>query len=271
MATAINHYGTNVFFNKEVVKTVETNSENIKNNNKDSFKVSKLKGKLEEFENKNREFLSTCTDDKDDGKVGFKQGSKAFWSGVANHYISIYKEGKAALKENPVKYYALGIIAVVSAGLAIVSLGAPFVVGILSGIGIITGAKGLYNSVKEGAKNIKNAKNSETDAEKKQALYGLGDNSAEFAGSAVALYTGVKGIKFAHSKMSNFNNYLNENANVTNNVSENLGLFGEKITKGDISEDEIDIIMTYIENRDGFFKIEPGDFKRFVENIKQKL
>ena len=52
------------------------------------FSVSEWKEKIDEFIDRDKEFLSTCTDGEDDGKIGFKEGAKAFLGGVANHYLN---------------------------------------------------------------------------------------------------------------------------------------------------------------------------------------
>lgn len=267
MVKCVSSNGSIVCSNNVIDKTFNFVNEEIKNNkNNVSFSSSKPKEKIDELIKKDKEFLLTCTDGQDDGKIGFKEGVKAFLGGVANHYMGYIEGAKNFVKENPIKAAALAVGALAVGVVAVSLFGAPILMAGLSVLGVVAGVKAVYNGVKGGIKNIQNAKNAETDAEKKQALYGLGDNSAEIIDGTIALYGGVKGLKVAHSKISNVDDYMKNVADSADDIDKNLEEFLKKIENGSISDDELEILKNYVEKKDELFKINP-----YMENLYNKI
>lgn len=267
MENFVSSNGSIVYSNNVIDKTFNLENEKLQNDNKKvSFDSSKAKEKVDEFISKDKEFLSTCTDGQDDGKVSFKEGAKAFLGGVANHYMGYIEGAKNFVKENPIKAAALAVGALAVGVVAVSLFGAPILMAGLSAVGVVAGVKAVYNGVKGGIKNIQNAKNAQTDAEKKEALYGLGDNSAEIIDGTIALYGGVKGLKVAHSKISNVDDYMRNIADSADDIDKNLDDFLKKIENGSISDDELDVLKSYIEKKDELFKVNP-----YMENLYNKI
>ena len=107
MVNCIDYYNSDVYQNKLNSQSFETKKEITNQNNQVSFGTTKPKERVDEFVSKDKEFLSTCTDGQDDGKIGFKEGAKAFLGGVANHYLDFVEDIKGFVKKNPVKAAAL--------------------------------------------------------------------------------------------------------------------------------------------------------------------
>ena len=88
MVNCVEHSESSVYLNN--LNSAIWAEKNIKESDdiKSFFGVLKPKENLDEFIDRDKEFLSTCTDGEDDGKIGFKEGAKAFLGGVANHYLN---------------------------------------------------------------------------------------------------------------------------------------------------------------------------------------
>ena len=250
MVDCIDYYNSGVYQNKSNSQIIEIEKELATQNNQVSFGMTKPKEKVDEFVSKDKEFLSTCTDGQDDGKVGFREGAKAFLGGVANHYLGFIEGVKDFVKENPVKSAAMAVCAVALGTFAIATFGAPVLLGMLSLAGITLGVKGIISSVKGAINNIKNAKNAQTDAEKKQALYGLGGNSAEFVDSSLALYGGVKGLKAVTTVISQSDDYARLMADNTDDIAKNIDDLLKKAETGSLSKDEMKIFRNFCKRKE---------------------
>ena len=220
------------------------------------FGVLKQKENLDEFIDRDKEFLSTCTDGEDDGKIGFKEGAKAFLGGVANHYLNSVEEIKDFVKKNPKKSSLLAAGALVLGGLAIATFGAPLVLGAISVAGIALGVKSVVNGVKGAVGNIKDAKNATTDAEKKEALYGLGGNSAEVVDGAVAIYGGAKGLQTATKAISQVDDYARCIGDTTEEIQENLDDLLKKVEDDSLSQEEMEVLKEFLDKKEEFFNKE---------------
>ncbi len=243
MVNGVNYYGNNAInsFAKQEFKERTSNA---------SAEIAEVKEKIYTNIDKDKEFLSTCTDGNDDGKIGFKEGAKAFLGGVANHYLSSIENMKNFVKENPLKTAVLAGGALLIGGAAIAVFGAPVLLGIISCAGICFGVKGMVSSVKSAIENVKSAQNAQTDAQKKQALYGLGGNSAEFVDSAVAIYGGAKGLQKTFNAVSQLDDYTRVMAESTDDFAKNAEDLIKRIEFGDLSEEEIKILKEFLNNKE---------------------
>lgn len=262
MVNCVDYYGSGVYQSKLNSQVFEIKNEEVNKSNNVSFGVSKPKEKIDEFVNKDKEFLSTCTDGVDDGKIGFKEGAKSFLGGLANHYLSFIEEVKDYVKENPVKSAALAIGALAIGGIAIATLGAPVVLGLISAAGIVFGVKSIFSGIKGAINNIKNAKNAQTDAEKKQALYGLGGNSGELIDGVTAVYGGAKGLKGVATAISQADDYGRVLANTSDDVAENMKDLIKKAETGSLSDDELEVLKEFLDRKDNL----PKTLKEYHEN-----
>lgn len=259
MVSCVDNYGSSVYLNKVNLGISETKSMQA------SFGTSKPKEKLDEFISKDKEFLSTCTDGQDDGKIGFKEGTKAFLGGVANHYLGYIEDAKDFIKENPVKAAALTAGALAVGGIAIAVFGAPFLLGVISTAGIAFGVKSVINGVKGAVGNIKDAKNATTDAEKKAALYGLGGNSAEVVDGALAIYGGAKGVKEATKLLSQADDYARALPKTSSDeVCEEVKDLLKKVEDGSLSQEEFDILKEFADRKDELFSNDKFSFKNIL-------
>lgn len=246
MVNCVDYYDSGVYRNKANSPAIQSKNGVTVQNNQVSFGKAKPKEKVDEFVSKDKEFLSTCTDGQDDGKISFKEGAKAFLGGVTNHYLGFIEEAKDYVKENPVKTAAITVGAIALGTMAIATFGVPVVFSALSILGITLGVKGIYNSVKGAINNIKNAKNAQTDAEKKQALYGLGGNSAEFVDSSLEIYGGVKGLRAGVNAISQIDDY----ANMTDDIPKNVEDLLKKAETGSLTQEEKDILKEFYDKKD---------------------
>lgn len=246
MVNCIDYYDSGVYQNKANSQVLQYKNEVVGENKQISFGKAKPKEKVDEFISKDKEFLSTCTDGQDDGKIGFKEGAKAFLGGVANHYLDFIEKAKDFVKENPVKTAAISVVAIAIGSFALATFGAPVVFSALSILGITVGIKGIYNSVKGAINNIKNAKNAQTDAEKKQSLYGLGGNSAEFIDSSLEVYGGIKGLRAGVKAMSQIDYLANMGDDVTGNMEDLL----KRAETGSLTAEEKDILKECYDKKD---------------------
>ena len=262
MVNCVDYYGSGVYQSKTNSQVFELNNNEVNENNIVSFGVSKPKEKLEELVDKDKEFLSTCTDGVDDGKISFKEGTKAFLGGIANHYLGFVEEVKDYVKENPVKSAALAIGALAVGGIALATLGAPVVLGLISVACIVFGVKSICSAIKGAINNIKNAKNAQTDAEKKQSLYGLGGNSGEFIDGVTAIYGGAKGLKGAATAIAQADDYGRMIADTSDDVAENMKDLLKKAENGSLSEEELDILKEFLDKKENL----PKSLKEYQEN-----
>ena len=256
MVNCVDYYGSNVYQYKANSNVFEDKNIKAKNNNQVSFGVSKPKEKIDEFIDRDKEFLSTCTDGQDDGKIGFKEGAKAFLGGVANHYLDFVEDIKGFVKKNPVKAAALTAGALVIGGLAIATFGTPLVLGAISAAGIALGVKSVVNGVKGAVGNIKDAKNATTDAEKKEALYGLGGDSAEVVDGVLAIYGGAKGLHAASKAISQVDDYARTIGDTSEDVQKNLDDLLKKVEDGSLSQEEFDVLKEFLDRKEEIFNKE---------------
>ena len=253
MVNSVGYSGSSVYPNTLDSKVYLSKNQEIQNNNQVSSNVSKPKEKIDEFISKDKEFLSTCTDGQDDGKIGFKEGAKAFLGGVANHYLDFVEDIKGFVKKNPVKAAALTAGALVIGGLAIATFGAPLVLGAISTAGIALGVKSVVNGVKGAVGNIKDAKNATTDAEKKAALYGLGGDSAEVVDGVLAIYGGAKGLHSASKAISQVDDYARTIGDTSEDVQKNLDDLLKKVEDGTLSEEEYEVLNEFLDKKEDIF------------------
>lgn len=262
MVNCVNNYGSSVYLNKVNLGISETKNQQA------SSGVSKPKEKLDEFISKDKEFLSTCTDGQDDGKISFKEGAKAFLGGIANHYFDFVDDITDFVKENPLKSAALTAGALAIGGIALATFGAPLVLGMLSTAGIVFGVKSVINGAKGAVNNIKDAKNATTDAEKKAALYGLGGNSAEFVDGALAIYGGAKGVKEAATLLSQ----ADDCARVIPDIASGDDIYDgvkdllKKAEDGSLSKEEFDVLKEFIDKKDDIFSNDKLSIKNILLN-----
>ena len=256
MVNCVEHSESSVYLNN--LNSAILAGKNIKESDdiKSFFGVLKPKENLDEFIDRDKEFLSTCTDGEDDGKIGFKEGAKAFLGGVANHYLNSVEEIKDFVKKNPQKSSLLATGALVLGGLAIATFGAPLVLGAISVAGIAFGVKSVVNGVKGAVGNIKDAKNATTDAEKKEALYGLGGNSAEVVDGAVAIYGGAKGLQTATKAISQVDDYARCIGDTTEEIQENLDDLLKKVEDDSLSQEEMEVLKEFLDKKEEFIKKE---------------
>ena len=256
MVNCVEHSESSVYLNN--LNSAILAEKNIKESDdiKSFFGVLKPKENLDEFIDRDKEFLSTCTDGEDDGKIGFKEGAKAFLGGVANHYLNSVEEIKDFVKKNPKKSSLLAAGALVLGGLAIATFGAPLVLGAISVAGIALGVKSVVNGVKGAVGNIKDAKNATTDAEKKEALYGLGGNSAEVVDGAVAIYGGAKGLQTATKAISQVDDYARCIGDTTEEIQENLDDLLKKVEDDSLSQEEMEVLKKFLDKKEEFFNKE---------------
>lgn len=256
MVNCVEHSESSVYLNN--LNSALLAGKNIKESDdiKSFFGVLKPKENLDEFIDRDKEFLSTCTDGEDDGKIGFKEGAKAFLGGVANHYLNSVEEIKDFVKKNPKKSSLLATGALVLGGLAIATFGAPLVLGAISVAGIALGVKSVVNGVKGAVGNIKDAKNATTDAEKKEALYGLGGNSAEVVDGAVAIYGGAKGLQTATKAISQVDDYARCIGDTTEEIQENLDDLLKKVEDDSLSQEEMEVLKKFLDKKEEFFNKE---------------
>ena len=162
---------------------------------------------------------------------------------------------KNFVKENPIKTAALTAGALAIGGLTIITLGAPFLIGVISTAGIALGVKSVVNGVKSAVGNIKEAKNATTDADKKAALYGLGGNSAEVVDGALAIYGGVKGIKEVTSIISQSDDVakLLPDVSCDDETLKQVKELLKRAENGTLSQDEIDILKEFYDKKDDIF------------------
>lgn len=153
----------------------------------------------------------TCTDGKDDGKIGLWEGVKSFAKGAVKSVTNMFSSPK-----NFVKTLAVGAA---SAALIAVTGGAatPFLIAGGAIAGGIQAGKGIYQATQ-----------AETDAEKRAALENVGGGAASVAmsvaaGKAYAKSTTVNGVNQNLFGKGSLESYKNAYQFSKENMATNFG------------------------------------------------
>ena len=154
-----------------------------------------------------KQSTETCTDGKDDGKIGFWNGVGQFFKGAAKGLVNGVKgmfldeNGKFSLKNTLKTALTIGACFIPVAG--------PYIAAGLCVVGAVKGGAGMI-------KSISNAAKAETDAEKKEALQSLGGNTLT-TGLSVA---GLKGATGAIARQSGFTSVLGKTNSIRSSIVE---------------------------------------------------
>lgn len=154
-----------------------------------------------------KQSTETCTDGKDDGKIGFWNGVGQFFKGAAKGLVNGVKgmfldeNGKFSIKNTLKTALTIGACFIPVAG--------PYIAAGLCVVGAVKGGAGMI-------KSISNAAKAETDAEKKEALQSLGGNTLT-TGLSVA---GLKGATGAIARQSGFTSVLGKTNSIRSSIVE---------------------------------------------------
>ncbi len=160
----------------------------------------------------------TCTDGKDDGKIGVWEGIKSFAKGAVKSVTNMFSSPKNFIKTLAVGAAGAALIAVTGGAAT------PFLIAGGAIAGGIQAGKGIYQATQ-----------AETDAEKRAALENVGGGAATIAMSAAAgkSYTNATGnALIGKGSLSTYKNALNASKT---NVAANFGKFTNSF-KGSTTE-----------------------------------
>ena len=153
----------------------------------------------------------TCTDGKDDGKIGLWEGIKSFAKGAVKSVTNMFSSPKNFFKTLAVGAASAALIAVTGGAAT------PFLIAGGAIAGGIQAGKGIYQATQ-----------AETDAEKRAALENVGGGTASIAmsvaaGKAYAKSTTVKGVNqnlFGKGSLDTYKNAYNFSKE---NIATNFG------------------------------------------------
>ncbi len=120
----------------------------------------------------------TCTDGNDDGNLSIGETVGCFFKGVVGKVKEQVSNLVETVKEHPVKTAAI-VAGTTAAAVAATALLGPVAI---VGMGVIGLGTAVYNGAKAVggiAESYKEAKNAETDAEAKEAIYNMGGSTTE--------------------------------------------------------------------------------------------
>lgn len=153
---------------------------------KDEVAAVKEDIKAPEEEQKVDKFIMTCSDGKDDGKIGLGESVKSFGSGIVNSVVTKVKGLKEDILDRPIRSIAVAGLGVAAlAGVASL-LSAPLV----SALGTLGFLYGAFQVGKSGVDVIKSAghlKNAKTDAEAKAAIANMGADTLDLGVNSVLM------------------------------------------------------------------------------------
>ncbi len=169
---------------KKLKTAVEKEIEYIKEDINSSKKAEKVD-----------EFISTCTDNCNDGKLGFVETVRAFGDGVVDSVWTKMKGLKEDFVDRPIRTLAIGGLGVAAlSGLASL-VGAPFVFSAVGALGFIYGGFQVGKSTIDMAKSMKHLKNAKTDAEAKSALSNIGADTVDIGVNSLLMATSYGAAK----------------------------------------------------------------------------
>ncbi len=220
----------NIAMSEDISKT-----KNVLNNDKVKKIAEVIIDPYEEIDKKNNEFISNCTDGKDDGKLSFGEKVQCLAKGFSDHFTEGFKTIKTLIKEHPKETLATVSVCIITAAFNIAFYGASTLMAGISIGGICLGVVGILKDIKNIIKGVKQAKNSTSDAEAKQAYSNIGNNTADFAQNALLVYSGCKGFS-SKKKILYEANYDVTDKEALNNMENFLNRF----SNGKLSSEEID-------------------------------
>lgn len=161
---------------------------------KDEVAAVKQDIKTPEEEQKVDKFIMTCSDGKDDGKIGLWDSVKAFGSGIVNSVVTKVKGLKEDILDRPIRSVVVAGLGVAAlAGVASL-LSAPLV----SALGTIGFLYGVFQVGKSGVDVIKSAgdlKNARTDAEAKAAIANMGADTLDIGLNSILMLSTYNSAK----------------------------------------------------------------------------
>lgn len=153
----------------------------------------------------------TCTDGKDDGKIGLWEGIKSFAKGAVKSVTNMFSSPKNFLKTLAVGAASAALVAVTGGAAT------PFLIAGGAIAGGIQAGKGIYQATQ-----------AETDAEKRAALENVGGGTASIAmsvaaGKAYAKSTTVNGVNQNLFGKGSLDTYKNAYHFSKENIATNFG------------------------------------------------
>lgn len=146
-----------------------------------------------------------CTDGEDDGKIGFLQGVKYFFSGMANKVVNQVKE----VVKNPfglVKSAGIAAAGIAAVGAAVAAAASvPFMTGVAvtaSAAGLILGGIQAFKGIVGFCNSFNKAEDAKTDAEKKEAIYNMGGSTTEVVEGVATAAVCAGSLKSLHGSLS---------------------------------------------------------------------